>query len=117
MLYYNCMFNENNKLDIKIIKNIPKNWHNSFKPMSDKVFCDIEFAIYCKTLYASLIGIKKFYENDFNKDNSNTIDEYIGFFNELYEKFLKLSIDENLINEYFLKKTRFTRLFCIIKTA
>lgn len=89
---------ENNK----IVKCLPKSWHNANKALSERVYPDSEFAIFCGKLYKSLIGIKKFYENDFNRDNICTIDEYIDYFNNQYSKFLNLSIDnKNEIEKYF----------------
>ena len=92
----------NSSSNSKIIKLLPKTWNNRNKAFSEMVYGDKEFVIYCNKLYESLTGIKKFYENDFNKDNVCTIDEYLGFFNNLYNKFLNISIDDkSIIDDYF----------------
>lgn len=88
------------KYNIKTIRKLPKTWNSS--AISEKVFGDIEFSIYCDKLFNSLIGIKKYYENDFNINNSYTIDEYINIFNSIYNNFLELAInDKNITTEYF----------------
>lgn len=85
--------------NIKVTRVLPKSWRNRI--FGEKVFGDVEFATYCKKLYTSLLGIKKYYKSDFNKDNTHPIDEYIDLFNDLYDKFLNLSISNNQINKYF----------------
>lgn len=88
--------------NIKIVRKLPKSWDNSNKPSSESVFADTEFSLYCFHLYNSLLGIKEFYEEDFNKDDSLTIDDYISFFNNRFEKFLNLSVDSKTeIDEWY----------------
>lgn len=93
-----------------ILKKLPKSWDNRDKAISEMTYGDLEMANYCKKLYSSLLGIKKYYQTEFDKDNVCTIDEYIGLFDDLYDQFLKLSIDdENVRQNYFdkLNENRF----------
>ncbi|HAJ77658.1 MAG TPA: hypothetical protein DCO89_01135 [Clostridiales bacterium] len=80
----------------KIIRKLPKKWNNQRKVLSERTHAEDDFAQYCRNLYTSLLGIKEFYEDDFNKNNICTIDEYISYFNSRYEKFVNLSINNEI---------------------
>ena len=88
----------------KIIRLLPKNWNNSRKAVSERTYGDIEFALYCEKLYASLLGIQKFYQEDFDSKNVCKISEYIDCFNDRYEQFLNLSINNSQEIEELYKK-------------
>ena len=95
----------------KLNKKLPKSWNNENSYYHDSTYGDKEFAVYAKKLYASLKGIKNYYEKEFNEDNIYTIDEYIALFNRTYNKFLHQVIDDEKEREdYFItcKKSRFS---------
>ena len=77
----------------KISKNLPQIWTSADKDIPDnEMFVVEDFLIYAGKLFKSLLGIKQFYEKEFNADNDCTIDEYIELFNHNYDKFLKAII-------------------------
>ena len=91
----------------KLTKTLPKQWVTFDKDKPDKeMFVMEDFACYLKKLYQSLMGIKKFYENDFNKDNNCTIDEYIALFNSAFNKIIKLLIPSDLVRKEILKSLK-----------
>ena len=79
----------------KILKNLPKIWDTADvdKPINEMFVLD-DFGNYAKRMYGCLNGIKKFYEKEFNEDNTNTIDEYIGLFYSIIKKINKLLLNE-----------------------
>lgn len=67
----------------KISKKFPKVWTTADKDNPDnEMFVLEDFSVYAKKLYKSLIGIKKYYEKDFNASNICTINSYIDLFND-----------------------------------
>ena len=57
---------------------------------------------YAKKLYLSLLGIKKYYEKEFNEDNTNSIDDYIEFFDYSYDNFIRVLIPNTKVRKELL---------------
>ena len=89
----------------KLTKCLPKVWTTSDVDKPDnELFVLEDFSICSKKLFDSLVGIKKYYQSEFDADNAYTIDEIISLFDSAYEKIVKnLILDKkvrnNLINE------------------
>ena len=86
----------------KISRDLPKHWGYD---ISD-IFCStknafMDFCRYVHKMQRALFEIKKFYKEEFNKDNSYTIDEYIGIFDNTIEKLNGL-----ILNEEWLKTSK-----------
>ena len=97
----------------KLTKTLPKVWKTSDKDTPKKeLFVLEDFSMYLTRLYDSLIGIKTFYEKEFNDDNIYTIDEYISLFNVCYKKILrnlitnKKTLDEMIKEQVALGRDR-----------
>ena len=75
----------------KSLKSLPKIWTTEDKDIPEKeMFVMEDFSVYAKKLYESLIGIKKYYENDFNSNNIYTINNYIDLFNDYFNSLLSV---------------------------
>ena len=86
----------------KILRKLPKKWNNEGKFYHDQTYIEREFSLYAKKLYESLLGIKKYYQEEFDKDNVYKIDEYIDLFNSVYNKYFHACIDDiQNFNEYY----------------
>ena len=85
----------------KILRKLPKSWKSRSNDLNNKVYGNYEIAEYCRKLFDSLLGIKKYDEQKFNKNNSWTIDEYIQIFNSIYKQIFDTLIDKNMAKAYF----------------
>ena len=93
----------------KVIRDLPQDWE-SVKEGTNYKQVDVEFGTYCEKLYNSLLGIKKYYEKDFNADNTYTIDECIELFESSYNKILTIlrpKTDEQAREILFSRPERF----------
>ncbi len=113
------------KLDIKehkLTKTLPQVWLTPDRDIPEnEMFVLEDFSVYAKKLYASLLGIKKFYQDKFNKNNTYTIDEYLQLFDSAYNKILNvfvpttqatkiISSDKTLKQKDYNAETRFLLL-------
>ena len=85
----------------KITRKLPKSWKLHSKNTSEQVYGNLELAHYCKKLYNSFVGIKKYDEKKFNANNSWTIDEYIDIFNLLYKQIFDALINKKMAENFF----------------
>ena len=82
--------------DKKISRFLPKSWGYSGEKITHNwINVPNELGRYCELLFLSLLDIKKFYENEFNKKNTYTIDEYIGIFDSVYAQIIDLLVDKD----------------------
>ena len=80
----------------KISKSLPKVWKTADKDSPEtEMFVLEDFSMYAKKLFDSLVGIKMFYEKEFNADNTNTIDEYIDLFNISFGSFINELVEDS----------------------
>lgn len=91
----------------KISRFLPKSWGN-VQEMFSRNWVDVpnELGNYCEMLFTSLSDIKKFDEKEFNKDNTYTIDEYIGIFDSVYKQI----VDLLLVKEKYIQEQNIARL-------
>ena len=78
----------------KLTKTLPKQWITSDidQPKGRELFVLEDFEVYLNKLHASLLGIKKYYEKEFNKDSSYAIDDLIALYNNAYNKIVNYLI-------------------------
>lgn len=89
----------------KISRVLPQYWNATYEWKNHNVKPNglLGFAKYLQKIKVGLNDIKKFYEDDFNKDNSNSIDDYIALFNNILAQIDEILLDRT--NAEKVKKT------------
>ena len=82
----------------KVIRDLPQFWGNKSQKPNDFRQVDQEFGSYCEKLHNSFLGIKKYYQDEFNKANFYTIDEVISLFDDAYSKIFNTLCDKNKVD-------------------
>lgn len=83
---------------------ITREWQQTFLNYMSKNLCKeknefYDFSKYCYSLRSDLLSVKKHYKDEFNKQNTITIDEYIAIFDDVYEKYENYVSNPEIINE------------------
>ncbi len=93
----NCMIKDIVIESKKISRCLPKDW--DLKGKRYPLLYYLEFSKYVESMYSHLLDIKKYYEKDFNEDNTYTIQEYIDLFNVITRKLTVLLATDDVIKK------------------
>lgn len=97
--------NIKNELNVKmkeynLTRVFPKSWEKLNASSRDGVSAVSELSDFCMLLYNNLLCIREDYKEEFNEDNSYTIDEYIDLFDSTYEKIFANMVVSNELKRY-----------------
>ena len=79
----------------KVYRYLPKTWDKDVTVLTSTTNGLVDLSGYVMNMNRALLDIKEYYEDDFNKDNTYTIDNYIDMFNYIVRKIDKLLLNKN----------------------